>query len=93
MSERSRQVKKSSVGRATEKRPIQKARGIKDTARKHYFAGILTSGRSIFLACLGGLGVLTTNRAGVQFPARPVVSISIIVAELIYLSRQKRYSL
>ena len=67
-------MKKSSVGRATEKRPIQKARGIKDTARKHYFAGILTSGRSIFLACLGGLGVLTTNRAGVQFPARPVVN-------------------
>jgi hypothetical protein len=73
-------MKKSSVRRATEGRPAQTARGIKDTARKYYFAGILTSGRSSFSGVSGELEAFTTYRAGVQFPARPVINIGHIVA-------------
>ena len=48
-------MKKSSVERATEGRPTQTARSIKDTVRKYYFTGILANGRSVFLACLVSL--------------------------------------
>ncbi len=59
---------KSSVRRATEGRPAQKARGIKDTVRKCYFSGILANGRSSFLACQVSLGPLQPTEPGFNSP-------------------------
>jgi len=59
---------KSSVRRATENRPAQTARGIKDTARKNTRKVNLTSGRSVFLACLVSLRPLQPIEPGFNSP-------------------------
>ncbi|MGA2678325.1 MAG: hypothetical protein ABSF37_03370 [Sedimentisphaerales bacterium] len=61
-------MRKSSVGRATEKRPIQKARGIKDTARRDTRDSKPVGGRSSFLACLVSLGPLQPTEPGFNSP-------------------------
>jgi hypothetical protein len=74
-------VKKSSAERATEGRPAQKARGIKDTALRDTRKVSLWAVGRLFWACLSGLAGLTPSRVGVRFPARPVFSIGFILAK------------
>lgn len=61
-------MKKSSVRRATEGRPAQTARGIKDTVRKDTRKVILANGRSVFLACLVSLASLQLTEPGFNSP-------------------------
>lgn len=59
---------KSSARRATEERPAQTARGIKDTARRDTRDSKPVGGRSVFLACLVSLASLQPTEPGFNSP-------------------------